>query len=117
MRNLGTRFNESNIITVFGGDDNELSQISSLMLSALDAPSSSRLTPSEERVFNGLLEWYKSIDSERPYKHDTPAYAYINLNTGVNLLFLTGVPYEGCRGGLLDLYAMSFRNLVPDQFD
>jgi len=118
MRNLGTRFNGSNILNVRGGDQAELERACRILCLAMEVSPELGLTPSEERVFDGLTEWYQRIDTGRPYKTSTPAYAYVNLNTGINLLFLIQVPYEGCMGGLIEPFGnLYFVKLVPDSFD
>lgn len=115
MRNLGTRFNESNIIDVYGSDHEERLAATSVLVRALEAVPG-RLTPSEDRVISGFLAWYDSINSKHPYRSTHPAYAYVNLNTGVNLLFLVAVPYEGCRGGTWR-HTVDRMPLQAEQFD
>lgn len=117
MRNLGTRFNESNIIEVHGGNETELAQASTILCKAMEVSLNCGFSPSEEKIFDAFIEWYKQIDPKRPYKCSAPAYGYVNLNTGINLLFLIAVPYEGCRGGIINLGALRRVKLVPDQFD
>lgn len=117
MRNLGTRFNESNIVEVHGGNEEELAQASTILCKAMEVSLNMGFTPSEERIFDAFIEWYKQIDPTRPYHCTAPAYGYVNLNTGINLLFLISVPFEGCRGGVISLDALRLVRLVPDQLD
>lgn len=121
MRNLGTRFNESNIIEVDGKEGtSELENSLHILRMALDC-NPTMLTPSEERVIEGFKKWYSQVNgsSIRPTQH--PAYAYVNLNTGVNLLFLVRIPYEGCLGGrpalLLDPEMYPESSLKNEDFD
>lgn len=117
MRNLGTRFNESNILSCRGGDAEELEKALLILYKAMEVDFGG-LTPSEDRVADGLIGWYRAIDRTDPYRSKCPAYAYVNLNTGINLLFLISVPYEGCRGGSLEMDLIMHREkLVPDEFD
>lgn len=117
MRNLGTRFNESNILSCRGGDKDELETALLILYRAMEVDFS-ELTPSEDRVADGLIGWYKAIDPADPYRSACPAYAYVNLNTGINLLYLIDVPSEGCRGGSLELdLIMRREKLVPDSLD
>jgi len=118
MRNLGSRFNESNVLNVRGGDVDEKSFLLLVLYKALEVSHHSGLTPSEERVFDGFLSWYDEIDPDRPYHSKHPAYAYVNLNSGVNLLFLIYVPHEGCRGGNWGfIMNPNFISLASEKFD
>ena len=95
MRNLGQRFSKSNVFNVYYASERQLAlrRLREAMQAGV------HLTPSEQRIVDGLESWFNQVDWEWAYATKNVAYAYTNLNTGVNLLFLLCVPHEGSSGG------------------
>lgn len=102
MRNFSCKFNRLATVTVFGNGKDpsgpEFQGCVRLLHAYLEAEVG-HLTTSEERVLADFLEWYSAVDSNWPYGVSNVAFVYHNLNSGDSLLFLIGVPYEGCIGG------------------
>lgn len=123
MRNLGTRFNMSNVLTLAGNNEAELTNALAVLVRAMGAGSQPEYhTPSEVRVLQGLVDWYTGIKDEDVTFRISPAYAYVNLNTGINLLFMFDNAYEPMHGleiGLLSKEGVEIASnlLVPDEFD
>lgn len=123
MRNLGTRFNMSNVLTLAGNNEAELTKALAVLSHAMGADSQPEYhTPSEVRVLQGLVDWYAGIKDEDVTFRISPAYAYVNLNTGINLLFLLNNAYDPIHGleiGLLSEEGVEIASnlLVPDEFD
>lgn len=123
MRNLGTRFNMSNVLTLAGGSTVELAKALTVLTLAMGANSRPEFrTPSEVRVLQGLTDWYVGNADEDITFRVSPAYAYVNLNTGINLLFLFNNAYDPVCGVEIGLISdegckIVSDTLVPDDFD
>lgn len=114
MRNLGQRVNRNNVFEVYSSECRHAAN--TLLLKAMGAHFESSLTLSEARVLDGLQTWFNQIVFDKngypTYETINTVYVFTNLNSGVNLVFITRIPYAGCFGG--NANALSPRLIAVD---
>lgn len=101
MRNLSQRVNRDNVFEVYRPECRHAAN--ALLLKAMGAYSESSLTLSGARVLDRLQTWFNQIvfdkNGDPTYETVNTVYVFTNLNSGINLVFITRIPYAGCFGG------------------
>jgi hypothetical protein len=98
MRNLSFQIRKNQIVGLYRPDLMSLAikqEAEKLLCRAMEATRSS-WSPSEEETVTHLLSWWEAaLSNDDPYDAAFPSFVYVNVNTGVALVFTLCVDHEG----------------------